>query len=104
MGADQPANSENCILGNEAYCCSGKPDQIVVPRGVGPIADKTTIDFDIYLQQFLKNPVCPKTWEAQYSAMDDIVARNVSSINAAKVDQTFLLTRLLQLLSTLITS
>jgi chitinase len=100
MGADQPANSENCLFGNEAYCCSGKPDQILVPRGVGPAVDRTLEEFDSLVKKFLANPVCPSGWDSQYSA--SLPTRDLSS--ASTTDQSKTLSLLLPLLATWITS
>jgi chitinase len=100
MGADQPANSENCLFGNEAYCCSGKPDQIVVPRGIGPVVDRSLEEFDSLVKEFLANPVCPSGWDSQYSA--SLPTRDLSS--ASTTDQSKTLSLLLPLLATWITS
>ncbi|GIJ85577.1 hypothetical protein Asppvi_004436 [Aspergillus pseudoviridinutans] len=74
MGNNQKGHTTDCRWGNEAYCCKGSTT-VVVPRGILPepvsYKDQTAKDFDAYLQQWLNDPVCPLTWEAQYSATFD---------------------------------
>jgi chitinase len=80
MGNNQKGHTTDCYGGNEAYCCKGATAQ-VVPRSSVPepitYKDQTARDFDTYLQKFLDDPVCPLTWEAQYSATfdDDFITR-----------------------------
>ncbi|KAL4756308.1 uncharacterized protein BDW70DRAFT_164611 [Aspergillus foveolatus] len=64
MGNNKKGHTTDCWGGNEAYCCKGATPK-VVPRS------DTAKDFDAYLQKFLNDPVCPLTWEAQYSATFD---------------------------------
>ncbi|KAF7165321.1 hypothetical protein CNMCM5623_009526 [Aspergillus felis] len=80
MGNNQKGHTTDCWAGNEAYCCKGATAQ-VAPRSSVPepvtYQDQTALDFDTYLQKFLDDPVCPLTWEAQYSATfdDDFITR-----------------------------
>jgi chitinase len=71
MGNNQKGHTTDCWAGNEAYCCKGATAK-VAPRSdtSEPITyqDQTAKDFDAYLKKFLADPVCPTTWEAQYSA------------------------------------
>lgn len=112
---DKKGHTTDCYAGNEAYCCSGAK-QTVAPRSSGSgsqptvYQDQTAKDFDAYLQKFLADPVCPLTWEAQYSASFDMVTRDLMSTRSttttkpATVDQGLTLTYLLPLLATWITS
>lgn len=69
FGIYLPAYSSNCYLGNEAFCCSGAPAKLSVPRGIGPPRDSTALQFDAYLSAFLANPVCVDTWESNYGSI-----------------------------------
>ncbi|KAH8696452.1 hypothetical protein BGW36DRAFT_381047 [Talaromyces proteolyticus] len=99
-GAEKTANSENCWFGNEAYCCSGVSPSTVVPRGVGPVVDRTLQEFDALVKEFLANPVCPSGWDSQYSA--SFTTRDLLSTRAT--DQSKTLSQLLPLLAAWISS
>jgi chitinase len=97
FGNNMKGHTTDCIAGNEAYCCKGATAK-VAPRSdtsePTTYQDQTAKDFDAYLKKFLADPVCPLTWEAQYSATfgDDYVTRRsmnyVNSINGSSSSST----------------
>lgn len=129
-GADKTANTDGCLYGNEAYCCTGvATTSKTSPRSTGGsivYADETAEEFDAYLQKYLASPVCPAEWEADYDAAISLVVRDLegddapaperNSTNAIRraahplsllnraTDESVTLTFLLPLISTWITS
>ncbi|KAG6365632.1 hypothetical protein INS49_007243 [Diaporthe citri] len=81
-GADKTAHTDGCLYGNEAYCCSGaKTSSSTSPRstsGTIVYADETAEEFDAYLQNYFKSPVCPAQWEAEYDADISLVVRDLA--------------------------
>ncbi|KAI7970129.1 hypothetical protein EIK77_008356 [Talaromyces pinophilus] len=103
LGSIKRANTPNCNYGNEAYCCSGAPVTLVVPRGIPPIYANTTADeFDALLRKFLADPLCPNDWDSQYSATASSSIGSLLSTRAT--DQSITLSILLPLLAAWITS
>jgi chitinase len=102
---DLPGHIEDCIWGNEAYCCSG-PSQpsSTAPRGSDPFVyqDASAQEFDYLLQNYLAAPICPGTWDADFSAYTGINARSLLDVRAT--DNTATLAALLPLLVTWVTS
>ncbi|PYH88797.1 glycoside hydrolase, partial [Aspergillus ellipticus CBS 707.79] len=77
FGHKKKAHTEGCLWGNEAYCCAGTT-KTVTPRSSTPALDSTAEEFHAYLSRFLEDPVCPASWDAEYSASftkRDLVAR-----------------------------
>lgn len=96
------ANTPDCSIGNEAYCCAGPPG--LNPRGPNPASPQTQdgLEFESLLESFFAAPTCPSGWEDQYSATFSLAARDLNLRQS--VDNASSLTMLLQMLAALVTS
>ncbi|RAH47433.1 chitinase [Aspergillus brunneoviolaceus CBS 621.78] len=106
FGAQDTAQTANCLYGNEAYCCAGTTHTLV-PRYDNPLEDHTLTEFYAYLDRFLAHPVCPPDWDPEYDAgLGFIITRDTSSSNAKSItkNQALVLSNLLLLLQTWLTS
>ncbi|RAK77744.1 uncharacterized protein BO72DRAFT_477043 [Aspergillus fijiensis CBS 313.89] len=106
FGAQDTAQTANCLYGNEAYCCAGTTHTLV-PRYDNPLEDHTLTEFYAYLDRFLAHPVCPPDWDPEYDAgLGFIITRDTSSSNPKSItkNQALVLSNLLVLLQTWLTS
>ncbi|GKU22649.1 unnamed protein product [Fusarium langsethiae] len=98
FGSNKPANSMDCVDGAEAYCCAGDKEADEDEQPEIRYRDDTAQQFDRLLQRFLKDPVCPPGFEAQYTMRSGIYSRDL--IEREKTDQGVVLAALVPLVAT----
>ncbi|KAF5655126.1 glycoside superfamily [Fusarium sp. NRRL 25303] len=104
FGGRITGNTKGCIYGNEAYCCSGDKSSDKSERDTPIIVyeDEMAESFDELLQKFLKDPICPGTWTAQFSSSDELYAREL--LEGRATDMTTVLTLLFPIMKVWIQS
>ncbi|KAG7425121.1 Killer toxin subunits alpha/beta [Fusarium oxysporum f. sp. raphani] len=101
-GSKKSANSGQCLVGHEAYCCSGDKESDEDERPKIHYRDDTAQQFDRLLQKFLKDPVCPPGFETQYTMRTGIYSRDL--LQRGKTDQGAVLAALVPLMAMWYTS
>ncbi|RBR15595.1 uncharacterized protein FIESC28_07236 [Fusarium coffeatum] len=101
--SNKPANSKDCSMGAEAYCCAGEKESQEDEQPEIDYRDDTTAkQFDSLLQSFLEDPVCPPGFETEYTMRTGVYSRDL--LQREKTDKGIVLVSLVRLMAMWYTS